>query len=235
MAKPDPFEVAAAQEGLTGLPLDIARSIYMQESSGGKNSKTSNAGAYGGMQILKGTFKDMADKGWDINDPVHNARAGIRYINQLHGKAGGDAGLTAVGYYGGPGAMAKAKNGEAVFDPRNPNAPDTIAYSNQVLDRMPNGSGLARVQRSPVSVGTPVAPPVDTLPIPTDIPAYHGTPDKWSGFGRALPQAPVQPQDINYGQPPPIVQLGNPGLMDKYLPTSNQPMMQAFKGWGGQG
>jgi hypothetical protein len=42
----NPFEKALVDEGLVGTPLEsLARSIYTQESSGGKNTKTSNAGA----------------------------------------------------------------------------------------------------------------------------------------------------------------------------------------------
>jgi len=133
----DPFESALAAEGVQGPVADIARSIYQQESSSGKNTKTSNAGAVGGMQIIPGTFKSVADKDWDINDPTQNARAGIRYVKQLHEQAGGDPALTAAGYYGGPGGLEKARRGGAVSDPRNPNAPTTLQYGQQVASRLP--------------------------------------------------------------------------------------------------
>lgn len=133
----DPFEAALGDEGITGKLAEIAKSIYLQESSGGRNTKTSNAGAVGGMQILKSTFKEVADKGWDINDPYDNARAGIRYLSKLFDKADGDPQLTAAGYYGGPGGLGKAKQGIAVSDPRNPNAPDTLEYGRQVAARLP--------------------------------------------------------------------------------------------------
>lgn len=139
----DPFEDALKAEGLTGKAADVARSIYQQESSSGKNTKTSNQGydksvrAVGGMQILPGTFKSVADKGWDINDPTQNARAGIRYVKQLFEQAGGDPALTAAGYYGGPGGLEKARRGVAVSDPRNPSAPTTLQYGQQVASRLP--------------------------------------------------------------------------------------------------
>lgn len=134
---PDPFESALAAEGVTGKAADIARSIYQQESSSGKNTKTSNAGAVGGMQIIPATFKSVADKDWDINDPTQNARAGIRYVKQLFEQAGGDPALTAAGYYGGPGGLEKARRGVAVSDPRNPSAPTTLQYGQQVAARVP--------------------------------------------------------------------------------------------------
>lgn len=136
-----PFDAALAAEGVTGKAADVARSIYQQESSSGKNTKTSNAGAVGGMQIIPPTFKSVADKDWDINDPVHNARAGIRYVKQLYEQAGGDPALTASGYYGGPGGLEKARRGVAVSDPRNPNAPNTLQYGAQVAARVPKEKG----------------------------------------------------------------------------------------------
>lgn len=141
-AKTDPFDSALKAEGLTGPAAEIARSIYQQESSSGKNTKTSNAGAVGGMQIIPSTFKSVADKDWSINDPEQNARAGIRYVKQLYEQAGGDPALTASGYYGGPGGLEKARRGVAVSDPRNPNAPNTLQYGAQVAARIPKEKGL---------------------------------------------------------------------------------------------
>lgn len=131
------FDNALAAEGTTGRVADIARSIYQQESGSGRNTKTSNAGAVGGMQIIPATFNQVADQGWNISDPEHNARAGIRYVQAMYDKAGGDPTLTAVGYYGGPGAIDKARQGVAVADPRNPQAPDTLQYAQQVTGRLP--------------------------------------------------------------------------------------------------
>lgn len=133
----NPLEAALQAEGITGRKADIARSIYQQESGSGKNTRTSNAGARGGMQIIPATFDRMADKGWAIDNPVHNARAGVRYVSQLYDKAGGDPELTGAGYYGGEGAIKKARNGVAVSDPRNPKAPNTLQYGQQVASRLP--------------------------------------------------------------------------------------------------
>jgi hypothetical protein len=136
LPKASPMDAALQAEGVTGPLADLARSIYAQESGSGTNTKTSNAGARGGMQILPGTFREVAGKDWDIDDPLDNARAGVRYIKALSKKADGDPTLTAVGYYGGPGGMDKARRGEAVSDPRNPKAPNTLQYAQQVVDRM---------------------------------------------------------------------------------------------------
>lgn len=135
-AATDPLENALNAEGAKGPLADLARSIYAQESSSGKNTKTSNAGAVGGMQIRPSTFTGVADRGWDINDPVQNARAGIRYLKQRLEQAGGDPALAAAGYYGGPEGLEKARRGVAVSDPRNPNAPNTLQYGQQVASRL---------------------------------------------------------------------------------------------------
>ena len=128
------FEQALKDEGIAGTQLEsVARSIFQQESSSGKNVKTSNAGARGPMQVLPATFKAYNPKG-NIDDPYDNSVGGLRYIKDLFSKTN-DAGLTAVGYYGGPKAIEKAKAGVAVRDPRNPNAPDTLQYMEQVMGR----------------------------------------------------------------------------------------------------
>jgi len=128
------FEQALKDEGIAGTQLEpVARSIFQQESSSGKNVKTSNAGARGPMQVLPATFKAYNPQG-NIDDPYDNSVGGLRYIKDLFSKTN-DAGLTAVGYYGGPKAIEKAKAGVAVRDPRNPNAPDTLQYMEQVMGR----------------------------------------------------------------------------------------------------
>ena len=165
------FEDALKAEGVTGALADLARSIHMQESGGGKNTKTSNAGARGGMQIIPSTFKSVADKDWDINDPFQNARAGIRYVGQMFKQAGGDPALAAAGYYGGPGGLEKARRGIAVADPRNPKAPTTLEYGNQVAARMGKPTALAR-SPSPVNApAIPVARQGQELPAPANIPS----------------------------------------------------------------
>lgn len=132
-----PLDRALKAEGVTGKLADVARSIYGQESHAGADTATSDAGAVGGMQIKPATFKRFADKGWSIDNPEENARAAVRYIKSLSDKTGGDARLISVGYYGGEGAIPKARAGIAVRDPRNPGAPNTLQYANDVIGRLP--------------------------------------------------------------------------------------------------
>lgn len=220
------FENALAAEGVTGSLADLAHSIYSQESGGGKNTKTSNRGAVGGMQVMPGTFKEVADKDWDINNPEHNARAGIRYLKKLEQKAGGDPALTAAGYYGGPGGMEKARRGIAVSDPVNPHAPNTLEYGQQVLARMKQGvppPGGVVYGRGTAPAPTPAAPiapvaqmPVQAqpgaVPLPPELlqylasrnrpPVVPAAQNAWlaflDGMGKQSRGEPVQAQDLDY-------------------------------------
>lgn len=231
----DLFEAALSAEGVTGTLADVARSIYMQESGGGRNTKTSNAGAVGGMQIIPSTFKSVADKDWDISDPMHNARAGIRYLSQLNKQSGGDPVLTAAGYYGGPGGMEKARRGIAVSDPRNPNAPNTLQYGQQVA---------ARLGKTPAPVGVPIesAPPVVAQTAAASSEAAPSAeaaavPDAWQAFLDRVREAktadqPVQAADLQYGVPQ--MQINVPDFMATVGGRMPQRPLDfsAFGSWG---
>lgn len=191
----NPLEEALALEGVHPSVASIARGIYNQESGGGKNTETSNAGAVGGMQIKPDTFKEVADNDWDINDPVTNARAGVRYLNKLwNDYADQDEKLTRIGYYGGPGGIKKAKNGVAVKDPLNPNAPDTFEYAEQSKAK---GEGMRELSDDEAaalglpmlsgeeSVPAEALPPVESAPVEAS-PTYRR---KWSLFGDWSPES----------------------------------------------
>lgn len=132
-----PIDTAISTEAKSPEETEFLKSIFMQESSGGRNTKTSNQGAVGIGQIQPGTFKEVADKGWDINNPYHNAQASARYALKHFRNSDGNTIVAAAGYYGGPGGAAKAKNGQAVSDRKNPDAPDTIEYGKEVAKRLP--------------------------------------------------------------------------------------------------
>ena len=222
MAKANPlFEKALAAEGISGQLADVARSIYMQESGGGRNTKNSNQGhapevqAHGGMQILPGTFRSVADKGWDINNPEQNARAGIRYLVQMDKLGGGDPRLAAAGYYGGPGGLEKARRGVAVSDPRNPKAPNTLQYADEVVARIggageKNRRGVAPVQ---LAAAVPAKPqPVAAQPV---VMAGAGVvpPDFVNTMATPEPQQAIAAMPAEVA---PVVQAAAP------VPVSNQ-------------
>ena len=196
-------QALAAETGVSDSLAKLAFSIYHQESGAGKNAKTSNRGAVGGMQVMPGTFREVADKDWDINDPVHNLRAGLRYLKKLDKLSGGDPALTAAGYYGGPGGMEKARRGIAVSDPMNPHAPNTLQYGAQVVARM---GGTGSVPQAPV-------------PVPQALPRTAAAPAVPAAGGLSSPSV-VPPVDA------PV--LGKSGLplpaeLVAYLASRNQP------------
>ena len=157
------FEKALDMEGITD-PKERAflKALHGQESSGKATAPTSNRDARGAMQILPTTFKQVADKDMDINTPLDNMRAGIRYGKKGYDAAGGDPVLAGAYYYGGPGGMRKAAKGVAVSDPENPNAPDTVEYGKSIAQRMtamlPIGSAQAgtppQKQQAPVDTSS---------------------------------------------------------------------------------
>lgn len=172
----------------------LVRSIYSQESGAGKNTGKSNAGATGHMQLMPGTFAANSDKGWDINNPEHNARAGIRYLGEMFKLAKGDPYLAAVGYYGGPGGMQKARQGIAVYNPRpeGKNDPNTLQYAQQIMNRMQGAKG-----------GTPVAPaPVNDNPMKAMAVVDKVVP--YVGLANKNIQGPVEENLPNVAAPAPV-------------------------------
>ena len=169
------FDRALDMEGITN-PRERAflKALHAQESSGKATEKTSNRDAHGAMQILPATFKSVADAGMDINKPLDNMRAGIRYGMQGFSAAKGDPVLAGAYYYGGPGGMQKAAKGQAVSDPKNPNAPTTIDYGNSIAKRMtamlPIGSAVAGevpgAKKAPVDTSTAAQIPGQSVQAP---------------------------------------------------------------------
>lgn len=132
-----PIDSAIAVEAKSPEEASFLKSIFHQESTSGANTKTSNRGAVGIGQIQPGTFNEVADKGWDINNSMHNAQASARYALKHFRENAGNTIVAAAGYYGGPGGATKAKNGQSVSDPKNPKAPNTLEYGQQVTARLP--------------------------------------------------------------------------------------------------
>ena len=169
------FDRALDMEGITN-PRERAflKALHAQESSGKATEKTSNRDAHGAMQILPATFKSVADAGMDINKPLDNMRAGIRYGMQGFSAAKGDPVLAGAYYYGGPGGMQKAAKGQAVSDPKNPKAPNTLDYGNSIAKRMtamlPIGSAVAGevpgAKKAPVDTSTAAQIPGQSVQAP---------------------------------------------------------------------
>jgi hypothetical protein len=70
----DPFDIAREE----GIDPDLMLRVIQQESSGNPNAQ-SEKGAFGYMQLMPGTAKEL---GVDRMDPVQNMRGGARYLRQ---------------------------------------------------------------------------------------------------------------------------------------------------------
>ena len=200
-AKEDPvpsFDSALDMEGIDD-PQQRAflKAIYSQESTSGKNTKTSNRGAVGGMQILPSTFDSVADKGMDIKNPLDNMRAGIRYASQGYAKSGGDPVLAGAYYYGGPGGMKKAAEGVAVSDPKNPKAPTTIDYGKSIADKMfaflPMSSAQAETVQPPAASDVDRSIPGQAKRIGQGLAGIY---NRVTGSSEPAPQAPAAPERV---------------------------------------
>lgn len=97
------FRALTADEArAAGLDPDFALRVLGVES-GGRDGLTSSAGAYGPMQLMPATARDM---GVDPRDPRQNIRGGVRYLKQQMDTFG-DPRLAAAAYNAGPGAVKK--------------------------------------------------------------------------------------------------------------------------------
>jgi len=150
----DPVDVAIQAEGVTD-PRQIAfiKAIYGQESGSGQNTKTSNRGAVGHMQVTPIAFKDVNRGDLDPSNKYDMARAGVRYALKSFQAAGGDPALAGVHYYSGPDGLKDAMRGKARVDRENPKAPDSLKYGQQIAERF--ASLAAPAAAAPAAPSTP--------------------------------------------------------------------------------
>jgi hypothetical protein len=141
----DYFQQAVNQEGiLDPEQLAFLEAIYSQESSSGANIQDSPSGARGPMQVMPGTYDEMADPDWDPNDLVSQTRAGLRYGQQAWEAADGDAQRAGQYYYGGPSAL----NNPNISDPNNEGFPTTGEYGNDIVKHIADSSDAGDSQQS---------------------------------------------------------------------------------------
>jgi len=106
----------------------LASRVAWQESRYRADAK-SPVGAYGPMQLMPGTAKDL---GVDPTDPEQNIRGGIRYLKQMEKQFPGRVDLQLAAYNSGPGRVAKLG--------RIPDIPETQHYVARILgdDALPS-------------------------------------------------------------------------------------------------
>jgi hypothetical protein len=154
ISEEDYLRAAIRQEDITDPALlALLQAIYAQESSSGRDTRESPSGARGPMQVMPGTYREMADEDWDPNDPLAQTRAGVRYARQGYAASQNDPRLTAAYYYGGPGGMRALMEGADRSDPDNPDYPTVRGYADDISARMQAAVGLdaanAVTQRTP--------------------------------------------------------------------------------------
>jgi hypothetical protein len=155
--------------------------IFGQESGNGAvdTSRPNYAGALGKGQILESTFNGLKANGklpahYDWRNPEHNEAGAVAYMQEAWQAANGDPRMAAAYYYGGPKAIAGGKV-NTYRDLKNPNAPDTNGYAQQVLARM-GAQPPAAVPGLPVQQPTQAAQ--GAQPIPTDAAAVAPQPQQ---------------------------------------------------------
>jgi len=84
------------------VPLELAVAMLHQESAG-REDALSPKGAYGYMQLMPGTAREL---GVDMSDPLQNITGGLTYLRQQMSKFG-SLPLALAAYNAGPGAVSE--------------------------------------------------------------------------------------------------------------------------------
>lgn len=92
-------EYAAGLAEDHGLPADYVLAHLDVESSGGRNTADSSAGAIGPMQLMPATAKRL---GVDARDPMQNIQGGVAELARLRDQFGGDLLKASAGYNSNP-------------------------------------------------------------------------------------------------------------------------------------
>lgn len=114
----------------------VITALYAQESGSGKNSKTSVDGARGPMQIMPGTFKQLAREGESIDNETDNLRVGIRLVKALGDRFNNDPARIAAGYFSGEGNVNPTGDQIIRKDKADGNGKKVSAYVQDVLNRI---------------------------------------------------------------------------------------------------
>ena len=145
----------------------------MQVESGGRthlNGRliTSHAGAMGLMQVMPGTYRELArryDLGSDPHNPRDNIHAGVAYIREMYDQFGSPGFLGA--YNAGPGRYAQYVEDGRRLPGETRRYMDIIAP--QIAGIEPGDAPRTSDVRRPVVADVPAAPPaapVSTSPLP---------------------------------------------------------------------
>src|SRR5215471_9483575 len=125
-----------------GVPRDFAHAIVRVES-GYNPTAVSPKGAIGVMQVMPATGRAI-DPRADLRDPTQNIDVGMRYLQTLYKKYGGDTRLVSAAYNAGEPAVDRAGG--------VPNYPETQDYTRKVeqqIGAQPQKSSYSVVKFEP--------------------------------------------------------------------------------------
>jgi hypothetical protein len=141
----------------------LGRLISGIESSGGRNSVMSSAGAHGVMQVMPDTATEYGYDPKRLDEPAYNTMVGMAILKDLLKRANGDPVKAAIGYNAGPRYM------DVPFD-KLPK--ETQKYVNQTLVGLRHDTSEADFENKdmkPASaprVGMAPQPPAGAPPAP---------------------------------------------------------------------
>ena len=145
-----------------GVPSNLALAVYEIESTKGKNAGRSSAGAFGQMQLMPGTAKDL---GVNINDPFENIEGGVRYLGQQLKKFK-DPTLALAAYNAGPRNVSKYKGVPPFKETQN-----YIAKAIKIMGAPAMIGGMKIAKAVGVKPNAPAKPATPYTPKPVDVEA----------------------------------------------------------------
>lgn len=156
----DPQRVLTAVDNLPTPVMKVVAAIYGQESGSGAadTSQPNYAGARGPMQVTLETFNGMKAKGMipkdaDWANPNDTMAAGVTLVKALAAKYGNDPRKIAAAYYAGEKAVNADGTINNFRDLKNPKAPDTLGYVEQVMGRLGKSAAPAAPDLQPAPAG----------------------------------------------------------------------------------
>src|SRR5215471_11311459 len=148
--------------------------IYGQESGHGRNTRTSETGNIGPMQISKPLFQEHARPGENIYNAQDNKAVGDRILASYMQKYNGDWARAAVAYYSGEGNVSPPGSPTPWKVNKTPRpgvpGPSVAGYVRDIGARMAQARGAGQ----PAIAGIPAQAPIGSRGTGTSAPAPAG-------------------------------------------------------------
>jgi Transglycosylase SLT domain len=165
-----PYEAIALDEAKKlGIDPKLVQHILYKETGNLRDPATarSHAGAYGPMQLMPGTAKEL---GVNIADPEQNTRGGVRYFAKMLDQFG-DPTLSLAAYNAGPGRVSKMLKSGRGIESLMPETQQYVRYSSGGDIKGYSGTDQdSLVGEDPYGKGDLM--PINALPQPVDDPYF---------------------------------------------------------------